>query len=706
MQIAELDISKEFKKYLTQSGFTELYPPQADCVKAGLLENENMLLAIPTASGKTLAATLAMIKYFEDGGDGIAVYLTPLNALTAEKYKEFKEFESMRHIKIHVGMQAGGQAKRTTNANIRIVTNESLMASLILDAPWTRRIRFVVADEVHTIHDPTRGPDLEMALVTLMKRKPSPRILALSATVGNPKTVAKWLNAKYVSSDWRPVKLREGVLNDKIIQFNDGNNLEFNPTSNVKITTASRLAVQTVEEGGQSIIFAGTRKHSVSAALKAAEIIHVNAKQKAKLVSISKKILDTEDTTDLIEKLSQCVKFGSAFHHAGLNDRCRKIVEDEFRNRNIQIIASTPTLAAGVNMPARRIIITSYIRYGRPITNISVLEYKQMCGRAGRPKYDTIGESIIIPSPKDDPTDIYENYVRGKPENIQSKLGKRLAFHTLVCIVIGKNTQWKPGKLIQENKGMTEQEIIQFFDQTLARQQYKKNMFDQGVKNAISYLNDNDLIAREEKLYKPTEFGRIVNRNIMEPSIAIAIKNWLNVSKKDHEIERLILRMSAFVQGVKLVEEDFEESWDIVESYVSEYGVEKIYHSMLAWIQEKTLKEIESDFGMQEGYLYWYNRSIDRFLSWTTSIAEFYKSEWSADSTKLRKRINYGVKEELLDLVSVKQIGRVRARRLYTKNIKTTVKLASTKPEIISRILNQKQSKLIVQIINDAKRQS
>ena len=282
MQIAELDISKEFKKYLTQSGFTELYPPQADCVKAGLLENENMLLAIPTASGKTLAATLAMIKYFEDGGDGIAVYLTPLNALTAEKYKEFKEFESMRHIKIHVGMQAGGQAKRTTNANIRIVTNESLMASLILDAPWTRRIRFVVADEVHTIHDPTRGPDLEMALVTLMKRKPSPRILALSATVGNPKTVAKWLNAKYVSSDWRPVKLREGVLNDKIIQFNDGNNLEFNSTSNVKITTASRLAVQTVEEGGQSIIFAGTRKHSVSAALKAAEIIHVNAKQKAK----------------------------------------------------------------------------------------------------------------------------------------------------------------------------------------------------------------------------------------------------------------------------------------------------------------------------------------------------------------------------------------------------------------------------------------
>ena len=149
------------------------------------------------------------------------------------------------------------------------------------------------------------------------------------------------------------------------------------------------------------MIFAMTRKSSVATATEAgidvAKTLVEN--QRKELQKISKKILpkDNEDETKLIKKLADTVKNGTAFHHAGLDQRCRTIVETEFRNGHIKLLTATPTLAAGVNLPARRVIIPSVQRYTQNgLDKISVLEYKQMCGRAGRPQYDDEGESIII----------------------------------------------------------------------------------------------------------------------------------------------------------------------------------------------------------------------------------------------------------------------------------------------------------------------
>src|SRR5205085_11791847 len=109
--------------------------------------------------------------------------------------------------------------------------------------------------------------------------------------------------------------------------------------------------------------------------------------------------LQNGDDTELTRTLSQVIAKGVGFHHAGLRQTSREIVEESFKSGIIKILNATPTLAAGVNLPARRVILASILRYdpdyGRNIP-ISVLEYKQLCGRAGRPKYDTFGESIII----------------------------------------------------------------------------------------------------------------------------------------------------------------------------------------------------------------------------------------------------------------------------------------------------------------------
>jgi len=143
-----------------------------------------------------------------------------------------------------------------------------------------------------------------------------------------------------------------------------------------------------------------TRASSVATATEAGKFVAEQLKKDEleKLIKISKTILprETEDQTKLVKKLADAVKNGTAFHHAGLDQRCRTIVETEFKNGNIKLLTATPTLAAGVNLPARRVIISSVFRFG-PNGNapISILEYKQMCGRAGRPQYDDEGESII-----------------------------------------------------------------------------------------------------------------------------------------------------------------------------------------------------------------------------------------------------------------------------------------------------------------------
>jgi len=161
------------------------------------------------------------------------------------------------------------------------------------------------------------------------------------------------------------------------------------------------MGLDTVEDGDQSLIFTMTRASSVAAATEAGKLVAEQLKKDEleKLIKISKTILtrDTEDLTKLVKKLADPVKNGTAFHHAGLDQRCRTIVESEFKNGNNKLLTATPTLAAGVNLPSRRVIISRVFRFG-PNGNapISILEYKQMCGRAGRQQYDDEGESIIV----------------------------------------------------------------------------------------------------------------------------------------------------------------------------------------------------------------------------------------------------------------------------------------------------------------------
>ena len=170
MKIEKLDLPDTAIEFLKSQGFEKLYPPQADSVKSGLLDGKSILVSSPTASGKTLIAMLAMISYLSKN-DGKVIYLSPLRALAAEKFLEFKKLEKVAlGKKVKVSISTGDYEnieKNLEKSNVLILTNEKMDSIIRHGAEWVEEIGLVITDEVHLIGDENRGPTLEMILTQL-----------------------------------------------------------------------------------------------------------------------------------------------------------------------------------------------------------------------------------------------------------------------------------------------------------------------------------------------------------------------------------------------------------------------------------------------------------------------------------------------------------------------------------------------------------
>src|SRR5947208_8923199 len=218
MRVADLGLDSRIVEILKGQGIEELYPPQADAIGPALL-GENLVLAIPTASGKSLVAYLAILASVLRGGK--ALYIVPLRALAAEKYEDLKEFESLG---IKVGISVGDYDSVDPNLerlDVMVATSERADSLLRHKTNWLQRLSVVVADEVHLINDADRGPTLEVTLAKLRQVNPGAQVLALSATIKNSEELARWLEAEHIRSEWRPVPLKQGVYHDRLVHFTD-----------------------------------------------------------------------------------------------------------------------------------------------------------------------------------------------------------------------------------------------------------------------------------------------------------------------------------------------------------------------------------------------------------------------------------------------------------------------------------------------------
>ena len=488
MKIAELPVPESVKEVLHNLGISELFPPQEDTIRAGVLDGQNIVLASPTASGKTLIAELCGLKHVLEN-NGKVIYLAPLRALASEKFEDFRKYASIRKKdgrKVSVGISTGDFDTADNwleRYDIIVTTNEKADSLLRHRAKWMDDISLVIADEVHLLNDAGRGPTLEVVLARLLQVNPSIQVLALSATIGNVDEIAGWLNAKFIVTEWRPVSLKEGIVLNDEIQYKDGGARKIErktryPTIN--------LVLNTIKTGGQALVFASTRKNAVSAAKTIAQHTSevLSKPMKRTLEHEAEQILSAGERTQLSETLAELVRCGTAFHHAGLAGPHRKLVEDSFKEGKIKVLTATPTLAFGVNLPARMVIIQDYRRFEPGYGNypISVLEYKQMAGRAGRPKYDKEGESILIAKTSDEADYLMEGYILAKPERIWSRLAveKIMRSHVLATVA--------------SDFAHSEQGIYDFFAKTFYAYQYDVKSIKSIIAKILRYLYDEQML--------------------------------------------------------------------------------------------------------------------------------------------------------------------------------------------------------------------
>jgi helicase len=674
------------KKLLNLLGISCLYPIQAEALKEGVEEGESLLVAAPTASGKTLVAMMAIASYLERNKRRRAFYITPLKSIAFEKFKSFEVFNNLG---FSVKVSVGDYEKGIPNADIVISTYEKLDSSLRNNPSLLNDLGVLVVDEIHYVGDPDRGPILETLLAKILSLSNDLQIIALSATVPNAYRIAKWIGAKAIVSDWRPVPLIEGVYDERSsrIIFSDGT------TKNVFRKTSIPyvdLVKDITDEGGHALVFVQSRKRAVQLAKQASKYKrYLNyddrlAREYAREISLS------NGPRFIREELSQLISSGVAYHHAGLSNELRLVVEEAFRAGALAAIYATPTLAAGVNLPARRVIVAEYYRYESGFKRpISVAEYKQLAGRAGRPGLDERGEAIIIASPFDDLNDIMEYYIKGRPEDVKSRLsGLRGVRHSVLGMIAGGIS--------------TKDQVVRVLKRTLYVFEGNRGIEGLAVR-ALGDLIEWGLVEKEGNVLRLTPVGHEASRFYIDPEGVAIVKELLSKAERISDATLLFIisltpDMPTFRvsrrEADKLVDEALDVMPEVFDLMI--YGDEgetsalKAALVLKSWIEEVPEDTILEKYDVWPGDLHMMIETAQWLLVAYANLLEVSswckRKEVPQEMKILSQRVKYGVKPELLPLLSIPGIGRVRARRLYNAGFKTLADLARASPKELEAI--------------------
>jgi helicase len=532
------------------------------------------------------------------------------------------------------------------------------------------------------LNEAERGPTLEVVLARLMQTNPNMQVLALSATINNVDEIAHWLKAGYITTEWRPVILKEGVLLHEEIQYKDGGARKIERKAHDPTTN---LALNTVKTGGQALVFASTRKNAANMAKRiAAEIEPILSKPaKRSLEHDAGRVLAAGERTRLSESLAELVKLGTAFHHAGLGSGHRRVIEDSFRQGRIKVMTATPTLAFGVNLPARTVVIHDYRRYeaGYGYYPISVLEYKQMAGRAGRPKYDKTGEAILIAKTNDEADYLLESYILARPERIWSRLAVERIMRTHVLATVAADY------------AHTERGIYEFFSKTFYAFQYDIDAIKGIVAKILKYLYDEEMIEVFGEDLNATKFGKRVSELYIDPLSAVIVRDALR-QRPAVLTDFSLLHMIAHTPDMGPVLRPYSREQDEMSVFVDEHkqelmiappdewqdsvayeeflGEVKTAMTLKAWIEELSEDQLIERFRVQPGDLYRTIENAKWLIHATHELAELFHSVQALPLTlEVGQRVEKGVKKELLPLVRLEGVGRVRGRIIYNSGYRT-----------------------------------
>ncbi|WP_400198441.1 DEAD/DEAH box helicase [Methanobrevibacter smithii] len=630
-------------------------PAQKAVIESGYLEDKsNYIISIPTASGKTVLGILPALKTILNGGK--AIYAAPLLSIQNEKVKEFKAFEEH-------GIKVG---KHPSNSDLSVMVFESFDALTRFSWNVLREVDTLIIDEFHMIGEYSRGPTLESAITRAKIINPSLRIIALSATLKNIDEIEQWLGGKTVEHNYRPVPLNKEVLDAEM--FNTKN----------KNDVIVKIVEKAIEDNSQALSFVSTRRFTESLATYVAKKIDkkTTKEQKQKFKQVADKLLEVPKKkgslpTTTCLKLAEAAEKGVVFHHAGLFNEQKEIIEDEFRKGNILMITATPSLMYGVNLPSKYVVIRDHTRWtSNGPASIPVFDYEQMSGRAGRPQYDDVGYSYLVAKTMDEAFDLEARYVNGEIELTNSKLidNKDAIYKQIIAQIassLSKNLD----------------DLNDFFGKTLYGFQMKNNpsmsMFAQDslnweLESALEFLLQNGIIRATPEGLKTTDFGNLIAKSNYAVETAVKIKEYVSTMEKLNPAE--MIYALAETPDLPLISFKGRKSKDPVRDKLSECGLfavdignpEATAVSLIEWIDERNEYEIENAYNV-------YSASTRRSAYEASRLVKFAKNTLEVlgnysnlkDMDYLSARLYYGVKEDIIPLVvGVKRLGRKRARLL------------------------------------------
>jgi helicase len=463
----------------------------------------------------------------------------------------------------------------------------------------------------------------------------------------------------------------------------------------------------TLRRKKQALVFLSTKKNAEASSERIAEAVAVvlTKDEKERLARLSDDVLHSLGKPTLqCERLARVVKNGTAFHHSGLVNEQRHLIENAFRENVLKAICATPTLSLGVNLPAHTVLVRDTSRYSdsHGSEKLGVNEVTQLFGRAGRPKYDTEGRALLIAKTKSEIMDLYSRYIAGELEPISSKLGVLpvLRTHLLAFVATG---------MLRSREG-----ILGFMEETLYGHQFADTReMGELVSDVLGELAAWKFIEKRGSFYEPTRLGRRVSELYIDPLSA----KWMvdTLPKVTDEVSHLFmicntLEMRPFVKATDEASDLFFDYASLIEGVgvnpeaggLSYYDPVKPLSTALMlrdWIGEIGERDVVKRYNTTPGSLFAKLNNSDWLLYASTELARLLKIN-VMKLLEIRMRMKYGIRKELLDLVRLEQVGRVRARLMYDNGIRRVSDLRSdaARAKVISLFGKEIAKKILDQL--------
>ncbi|NXX21610.1 HELQ Helicase, partial [Podargus strigoides] len=742
------DLFRQFR------GIETLYEWQHDCLMLeSLQQRNNLIYSLPTSGGKTLVAEIILLQELLCRQKDVLMIL-PYVAIVQEKVwiQDLSSFGIGLDFLVEEYAGSKGRfppIKRRIKKSLYIATIEKghALVNSLIETGRIGDLGLVVVDELHMLGEGSRGATLEITLAKILYTSKNTQIIGMSATLNNVGDLQKFLQAEYYTNNFRPVELKEYIkIRDTIYAvdsktengFTFSRLLNFKYSSNLEKADPDHIIALVTEviPKYSCLIFCPTKKNCENVASMVCKYLNKEfrvhrEKEKQDLIKNLKNI----GNGSVCPILKQTIPFGIAYHHSGLTNDERKSIEEAYSAGVLCLLACTATLAAGVNLPARRVILRApYVANDFLKKN----QYKQMIGRAGRAGIDSAGESILIVQEKD--KRLVQDLVNSPLENCYSNL----------LLELTKGMQSLLLSLVGLKIAVTHEEVNKFMCSTLlgVQQQLlsKEKSLSEIIKDGLENLIEKGLLKGripEKDSSKCTLTITPLGKATYKGSIDLAYCNLLYRELKKG-LEGLILESNLHLlylatpydmtsncspdwmiylrqfHQLSAAEQKVADIVGVPESFITKKAsgqairknvdsavVNRLYLSFVLYtlLKETNIWSVAEKFNMSRGYVQNLLNSAASFASCALHFCEELEEFWvyKALLTELTKQLTYCVKTELIPLMEVTGVLEARAKQLYNAGYKTLAHLANANPETLVKMIEHLSHRQAKQIISSAK---